>query len=79
MVVGASSDKRVAPGDQLLRHSLSIVKDLLLVKLELRGFHLFHVGGDSANFLIVWSTLKAWENSIVNLLGKVAFVLSCED
>ena len=76
MVVGAISDERVAPGNQLLRHSLSIVQNLLLVKLELRGFHLLHVGGDGANFLIVWSTLKAWENSIIDLLGKVAFILS---
>ena len=75
MIVRASGDQSVASSKELLSHSLSIGKNLLLIGLKLGSGHCHHVRSDSANFLIVWSTLQARENCIVDLLRNVAVVL----
>ena len=79
MVISASCDQSVASCQQLLRHSLGIGQDLALVGNELWRVHLLHVSSDRTNLLIVGSTLKAGEDSIVNLLRDVAVILSGED
>ena len=79
MIVGASSDQSVATSEQLLSHSLGVSEDLLLISLELGRGHRHHVRSNSANLLIVWSSLQAWEYCIVDLLREVAVVLPCED
>ena len=74
MIVGASGDQSVATSEELLSQSLSIGKNLLLIGFKLGCGHCHHVRSDGANFLIVWSTLQAWENCIVDLLRDVAVV-----
>ena len=75
MIVCASSDQRVPTSEQFLSHSLGISEDLLLISLELGRGHRHHVRSNSANLLIVWSSLQAWEYCIVDLLREVAVVL----
>ena len=79
MIVGASSDQSVTTSEQFLSHSLGISEDLLLISLELGRGHRLHVRSNSANLLIVWSSLQAWKYCIVDLLREVAVVLTRED
>ena len=75
MIVGASSDESVTTSEKLLCHSLGISEDLLLISLELGCGHRHHVRCNSANLLIVWPSLQAWEYCVVDLLREVAVVL----
>ena len=71
-----------SPGPELeylSEHSLSISEDLLLISLELGRGHRHHVRSNSANLLIVWSSLQAWKYCIIDLLREVAVVLTRED
>ena len=79
MVIRTSRNQSVASSQQLLGHGLGIGQDLALVGNELGRIHLLHVRRDRTNLLIVGATLKAGEDSVVNLLRDVAVILFGED
>ena len=76
MITGSSCNQSIAPFDQLRGHSLGVCKDLSLVLLKFCCIYCLQVCCDSANLLVVWTSLETRENCVVNFLRQVTRIFS---
>mmetsp|Transcript_17850 Transcript_17850/g.29296 ORF Transcript_17850/g.29296 Transcript_17850/m.29296 type:complete len:264 (-) Transcript_17850:528-1319(-) len=79
VILRPPSSKTVSQTNKLGSKSRSILLHLLGINVELGCHNLQQLSGNSSNLMLMWSTLKSGEDSLVNLVFKSTFILTEED
>mmetsp|Transcript_14876 Transcript_14876/g.22899 ORF Transcript_14876/g.22899 Transcript_14876/m.22899 type:complete len:313 (+) Transcript_14876:83-1021(+) len=79
VILRSTGCKTVSQTNKLGSKSCSVLLYLLGVNVELGCHDLQQLSGYSSNLMLMWSTLKSGEDSLVNLVFKSTLILTEED
>mmetsp|Transcript_31121 Transcript_31121/g.40240 ORF Transcript_31121/g.40240 Transcript_31121/m.40240 type:complete len:246 (+) Transcript_31121:288-1025(+) len=79
VILRSTGCKTVSHTNKLGSKSCSVLLYLLGVNVELGCHDLQQLSGYSSNLMLMWSTLKSGEDSLVNLVFKSTLILTEED